>query len=104
MKQDCIASLSTSLTSTSRWRLGLEEKHPDHRNARSAKLLAKLASKASSLTDEHWTALEPHFESAQWHEALRQTSRLVGFAVKKMSLQFYLRSVVRVLEEPATAA
>ena len=40
MKQDCIQSLATALTNTSLWRAGLDEKYPDHRNARAAKNLA----------------------------------------------------------------
>ncbi|MDP9204122.1 MAG: hypothetical protein M3P12_01540, partial [Gemmatimonadota bacterium] len=76
-KEKCVASIATSLTSTSRWRAGLDEKYPDHRNARSAKQLSKLASEAPNLSDEDWKKLERHFNSAHWHEALRQTARLV---------------------------
>ena len=66
-KNKCIESISTSLMSTSRWREALQEKHPDHRNARSAKLLAKLANES-----EHWAVLEPYFKSDRWQECLRQ--------------------------------
>ena len=104
-KSDCIDSISTSLTQTASWRLNNAEKYSaDKRYERAAKLLAKLAVETRSLSFEQWELLEPHFESPQWHAALRQTSRQLGFAVKKMSLGFFLRAFVRALEEPATVA
>jgi hypothetical protein len=103
MKQKCIASISTSLAKSSRWREALQDKHPDHRNVRAAKLLAKLAGEAAhcQLSDESWQALQPYFKSERWDECLRRTSRLVGFAIKKMSFQFYIRSLVRLLSATA---
>ncbi len=103
MKAEMIQSISTSLTNTASWRLGLQEKHPDHRNARAAKLLAKLAEDAANLSDMDWELLRSHFESNRWAECVRQVSRLVGFAHRKASLAFFLRNLIRLLDEPATA-
>jgi hypothetical protein len=100
MKADCIASLSASLTSTSRWRAQLSDRDP--RYGRAARRLLKLAGEAASLSDAQWQALQPHFHSERWREAVRETSRDVGFAFRKASFAFYLKNLVRLLEAPAS--
>jgi hypothetical protein len=86
-KSDCIESLSTALTSTSKWRLAIDARYPDHRNVRASKLLAKLAGEASSLSEAQWTALEPFVGSPRWGEAVKQT---------------FVSSLARALSAPAT--
>ena len=101
MKQACIASLAASLKRTASWRLNNAQKFPtDRRYARAAKRLEKLASEVPNLSIEQWTALEPYFQSTRWHEALRETSRLLAFAVKKMSLGYFVRKLAGLLSEP----
>jgi hypothetical protein len=101
-KTACITSLHTSLTQTASWRAKLSDTG-DRRYARAAKRLEKLAGEAASLTDSQWAALEPHFKSDRWHDAVRQTSRLLGFAIKKMSLSYFVHKLVGLLEAPATS-
>jgi hypothetical protein len=104
MKSECTASLFTALTRTASWRLNLAEQYTgDHRYARAAKKLAKLADETPSLSNESWELLRPHFNSERWRECLRQTSRQVGFSIKKMSLTFYIRNLIGILSEPVTA-
>jgi hypothetical protein len=101
-KTECAAALSIALTSASRWRETLAEKYTgDRRYLRAARNLAKLAGEAASLTDAQFAALD--FESERWHEALRQAAREVGFKFNKASLRFFVRCLVRELDEPATA-
>ena len=104
MKEKCIESLSTALTSASRWRAGLDNKWPDHRNQKAAKQLDKLAAEAANLSEAQWTALAPFFGSERWGEALRRTSRMVGFARRRVSLVYFVRQLAGLLSEPATAA
>jgi len=92
-------SLRTSLHATSRWRAQLSDRDP--RFARAARRLLKLAGETANLSDSHWAALEPHFKSDRWNECLRQTSRLLGFAVKKMSLGYFVKKLAGLLSEPA---
>ena len=104
-KLESANALSAALTSTSKWRLNNAEKYPaDKRYERAARKLAKLADESKSLSDESWRLLEPHFNSARWHEALREVSRQIGFH-RKMSLRFFVRSLARLLSAtPASAA
>jgi hypothetical protein len=104
MKQDCANALSATLTSTSKWRLAIDLRYPDHRNVRASKLLDKLAGEASSLSDESWAALEPHFKSPRWGEALKQAARLVGFHRRRVSFAHFVRTLAGLLAAPATAA
>jgi hypothetical protein len=90
-KNDCVASLATALMSTSHWRTGLDSKWPDHRNARAARLLAKLAGEAANLSDDQFEALRPFVGTEQWGEALKRTARVIGFARRRMSLQYFVR-------------
>ena len=104
MNQACIASLSMALTNTSRWRLNNAAKYPeDKRYERAARKLARLAEDTANLSIDQWTVLEPHFKSERWNECLRQTTRKVGFAHRKMSWGFFLRTLGKLLSEPATA-
>jgi hypothetical protein len=108
VKQDCIAALSIGLARAANWRAKLSEQYPDYRNARASKLLAKLASKASSLSDEQWLALD--WKSDRWREAFEQSTRQVGFRFKKIGFAFFLRNLSGILSatasdgEPARAA
>jgi hypothetical protein len=101
MKAKCIESISSALTSASLWRAKLSDTG-DRRYARAAQRLEKLAGETSSLSDQQWQALQPHFKSNRWHEALRETSRQLGFAVKKMSLGYFVKKLAGLLSEPAT--
>jgi hypothetical protein len=101
-KNNCIASISTALTNTASWRLALDGRYPDRRNARAARNLSKLAVEAASLTDAQFAALD--FDSPRWNEALRQASRLVGYKFRKVSLNFFVRILRGLLSEPATVA
>ena len=101
-KNDCVASIATALTSASHWRASLDNRFPDHRNARAARLLAKLAGETPSLSEEQWAALAPFVGSPAWGEALKRAARLVGFHRRRMSLGYFLRSLARLLEAPAT--
>jgi hypothetical protein len=83
------------------WRLAIDEKYPDRRNARSAKLLKNLAGEAAHLSDEQFAALD--FQSGRWNDCLRKASRQVGYFYKKASFPFFLRSLIRLLDEPAIA-
>jgi hypothetical protein len=103
-KKDCIQSLRASLASTAQWRLNIADKCPtDRRYARAAQRLEKLASEVPSLSDSQFAALEPHFKSNRWYEALRHVSRQIGFSIRKASLQFFVRCLVRALDEPTPA-
>jgi hypothetical protein len=103
-KNNCIASISTTLTRTASWRLALDGRYPDHRNARAAKNLAKLADESSGMSDSQWAALEPFVASPRWNHALRKATRQVGFFYRKASFAFFVRSLIRLLDEPATVA
>jgi hypothetical protein len=93
MKSECTASLFTSLTHTASWRLALDGQYPDHRNARAAKKLSKLAGEAANLSDDSWELLRPHFNSERWNDCLRQANRQVGFLHRKVSLTFFKRRI-----------
>jgi hypothetical protein len=102
-KLECANALSAALTSTSKWRLAIDQRYPDHRNLRAARMLDKLAGETSGMTDELWERLEPHFGSPAWGEAVKQVARLVGY--RKMSLRFFLRTLAGLLSAtPASAA
>jgi hypothetical protein len=103
-KEKCSESISAGLAKASQWRAKLSNQYPDHRNARSAKLLAKLSGESASLSNEYWELLRPHFNSARWNECVRQANRQVGFAFRKMSLTFYIRNLIGILSEPPATA
>jgi hypothetical protein len=102
-KSDCIESLFTGLTKASRWRRKLVDQYTDPRNAHAAKVLAKLADEAPSLSDAYWEVLKPHFHSnpARWREALSQATRQVGFVHKKTSFPFFVRNLIGLLSDSA---
>src|SRR5258708_39938847 len=50
-----------------------------------------MAGEASNLSEEQWESLAPHFGSERWGEVLREVSRLLGFAVRKMSFEYFVR-------------
>jgi hypothetical protein len=73
-KYDCIESLFTALTKTSRWRRKLVDQYTGPRNAPVAEELAKLADEASGLSNDCWEVLKPYFNSspARRRECLSQ--------------------------------
>ncbi|WP_156179624.1 hypothetical protein [Bradyrhizobium sp. LTSPM299] len=80
-KQNCIDSLSGSLTRTANWRRGLDARYNDPRNGRASGLLVRLAGETSSLTDHAWSKLRPFYNwsSPTWSEAVSAAARKVGF-------------------------
>ncbi len=102
-KAECATSLALALTSASHWRAGLDNRYPDYRNSRAAKLLAKLAGEASNLSDECYESLRPFIGSPAWGEALKRAARLAGFHRRRMSLGYFVRQLVGLLSTPATA-
>src|ERR1700682_1635389 len=80
-KQNCIDSLSGSLTRTANWRRGLDARYNDPRNGRAADTLAQLGRETKSLTDEAWGKLQSFYNwsSPTWSEAVAAASRQVGF-------------------------
>jgi hypothetical protein len=80
-KQNCIDSLSGSLTRTVKWRRGLDARYNDPRNGRAADTLAQLARETNSLTDEAWERLQTFYDwsSPTWSEAVSAAARKVGF-------------------------
>jgi hypothetical protein len=102
MKQDCIQSLATSLHATSRWRLAIDERYPDHRNLRAAKQLDKLAGEAANMTDDQFEALRSFVGTPQWGEVLKRTARVIGFARRRMSLAYFIRQLVGLLSATPT--
>jgi hypothetical protein len=104
-KSDAVESLFTGLTKASRWRRKLVDQYTDPRNARAAKRLAELADETSSLSDQYWEMLKPHFNSSptRWREALSQATRQVGFVHKKTSFPFFVRILIGLLSESTVA-
>jgi hypothetical protein len=102
-----IESLFTALTKTSHWRRKLADQYPgDSRNAKAAKKLAELAEDTPTLSDEYWRLLKPHFNAnpAHWREAPSKATRQVSFAHEKTSFPFFLRELIKFLEESSVAA
>jgi hypothetical protein len=103
MKADCANSISTILTNTAHWRTGLDQRWPDHRNLRASKQLAKLAGEASGMTDAQFESLRPFVGSPAWHVSLREVARLLGFAVRKMSFDYFVRRLAGLLSAPVAS-
>jgi hypothetical protein len=100
-KSDCTESLFAALIKTSLWRRKLVDQYTDPRNARAAEQLAKLADDVSSLSNEYWEVLKPHFNSSptRWRECLSQAARQIGFLHKKTSFPFFVRNLIGLLTE-----
>src|ERR1700687_1284151 len=104
-KSDCTESLFAALIKTSLWRRKLVDQYTDPRNAPASQKLADLADEASSLSDAYWELLKPHFNSnpTRWRECLSQAARQIGFLHKKTSFPFFVRNLIGLLSESATA-
>ncbi len=102
-KSDCIESLFTALTKTSRWRRKLVDQYTDPRNARAAEKLAKLADEAPNLSNACWEVLKPHFNSnpARWRACLSQAARQIGFVHNTTSFPFFVRVLIGLLSDSA---
>lgn len=105
-KQDCIESMIRILERTAEWRKTALARFADPRNSKGAETLERLAIDASTLSDEHWNALKPHFAWASqiWRDGLFQAARLVGFAHKSQDFDAFLRLVLRQLPPANVAA
>jgi hypothetical protein len=100
---DCIESLTAGLIKTSRWRWKLADQYPsDSRNAKAAKMLAKLADETPMLSDTYWQLLKPYFNSdpQRWRDVLSKASRQVSFLHQKTSFPFFVRGLLGILSEP----
>jgi hypothetical protein len=106
-KFDCTESLSTALHKASLWRNRLTVQYPaDSSNQNAAKRLAELADEAPTLSDDYWLLLKPYFNSdpARWREALSKANRQVSFVHQKTSFPFFVRELIKILEEPMSVA
>jgi hypothetical protein len=108
-KNDCVESIAKISEKTSAWRRSTAAKFPDdQRNINAAEMLDLLAIEAANLTDEQWTALQPHFahgwSSQVWREALSTAARMVGFGHKSKSFDAFVRLVLRQLPSASIAA
>jgi hypothetical protein len=107
-KQDCSESISHVLGRSSSWRKTISVSFDDPRNLKASETLELLAIEAANLTDEQWTALQPHFacgwSSQVWREALSTAARMVGFGHKSKSLDAFVRLLLRQLPPASVAA
>lgn len=103
-KQNCIDSLSGSLTRTANWRRGLDARYNDYRNGKAAKALQELAGETPNLTDQAWSKLEPfyNFVSPTWSEAVSAAARKVGFH-NVNTFPAFTETLVGILSEQNTA-
>jgi hypothetical protein len=103
-KQNCIDSLSGSLTRTANWRRALQTKFNDPRNERAAVRLDKLASETNGLTDHAWSELQPFYNwsSPTWSEAVSAAARKVGFH-NVNTLPAFVSTLVGILSQPTVA-
>jgi hypothetical protein len=99
-KQNCIDSLSGSLTRTANWRRGLDAKYNDPRNGRAEEMLRRLASETSTLSDHAWSELQPFYNwsSPTWSEAVSAAARKVGFH-NVNTLPAFTETLVGILSE-----
>jgi hypothetical protein len=107
-KQECSESISLVLERSSSWRKTISVSFDDPRNLEASETLDLLAIEAANLTDEQWTALQPHFahgwSSQVWREALSTAARMVGFGHKSKSFDAFVRLVLRQLPSASIAA
>ncbi len=106
-KENCVASLSASLTRTSRWRDTLQKKYPnDPRNGRAAETLSRLADEAVNLTDEQWAQLAPFYSwvSETWCEAVSQAARHVEFQRNVRTFAAFVHNLINILSEERAVA
>ena len=100
-KQNCIDSLSGSITRTANWRRSLQQIYPsDFRNGRAAEALQRLAGETNSLTDYAWSELQPFYNwsSPTWSEAVSAAARKVGFH-NVNTLPAFTETLVGILSE-----
>jgi hypothetical protein len=105
-KFDCTESLTAGLLKGSRWREKLADQYPlDTRNAKAAKMLAKLADETPTLSDSYWQLLKPYFNSdpIRWRDALSNASRQVGFSYGKTGFPYFVRGLISILNESVAA-
>jgi hypothetical protein len=101
-KQNCIDSLSASLTRTANWRRALQAKYSnDPRNGRAAQTLDNLAGETNDLTDEAWSELKPFYSSSsgKWSDAVSQASRRVEFQRNVRTFPAFVNNLVGILSE-----
>jgi hypothetical protein len=99
-KSDCFDEIVKSLNRTSGWRQYLQTRFADPRNIAAAEITARLAKEATALTDSQWSALQPYWSwsSANFHAALSDASRHVGFARHIVTLDDYVDRLVTLLQ------
>jgi hypothetical protein len=106
-KQDCIESIVRVLERTSEWRKVTSARFPeDTRNAKSVKILDRLAVEAINLTDAQWLELSPYFgwASQTWRNSLNQTSRQIGFFHRAGDLDVFVKILIQNLSASCVAA
>ena len=107
-KKECSESISRVLGRSSSWRKTISVSFDDPRNLEASETLDLLAIEAANLTDEQWTALQPHFacgwSSQVWREALSTAARMVAFGHKSKSFDAFVRLVLRQLPSASIAA
>jgi hypothetical protein len=106
-KEDCANSMAIGLIRTSNWRRATQAKFPtDPRNGRAADALAKLATEASTLTDEQFAELQPFYNwaSQTWHDSLSEATRHVGFQRHINTLAAFVQHLASILRDKRAAA
>lgn len=105
-KTDCFGEIVKSLKRTSGWRQYLTAMYDDPRNIDAAAITARLAKEATALTDPQWSALQPYWSwsSANFHAALSDASRHVGFARHIEELDDFVQHLANLLKRQTRAA
>jgi hypothetical protein len=99
-KEDCAASISRVLESTSLWRKATAARFPeDDRNAKAAQRLDQLAIDAAELSEEQWQMLKPFYgwASTTFRDAVSKTAKSVGFHHRCGNLDYFIAVLVRAL-------
>jgi hypothetical protein len=78
-KPNCIDDLRGNVRSTGGWRRGVNVKYNDPRNGRAAILCETLSGQLKHMTDEQFAEIEPYLNSPEWHGAVSEVCRQVGF-------------------------
>jgi cyclopropane fatty-acyl-phospholipid synthase-like methyltransferase len=91
-KDDCAFSIRNNLRRTAHWREVQARRFNDERNLAAAAECQRLAEQVA-LTDDEWDALKPHFAwtSKPWSDALRESSRKIGFRYDVPDFPTYVR-------------
>jgi hypothetical protein len=106
-KENCAESIASRLIRTRRWRQDLATRYPqDTRNLGAVETLARLASDANNLTDEHWAALKPHYNwsSERWNESVSIAARHVEFRPCMKTFDAFIHDLISILSETSVAA